>query len=240
MQNYFFKKKFLFFCILICFFSFCNTETYIPKGVPLNAKFDRKRNVYTLRENDSEKVWYDSGKIYSDCKIGTSGKYEGVCNFYSEKNQILISTGSYKNGLRDGLWYWYFPNSKVYFKQEFDHTKRRMDFFVETDKMGTEHGSYERFYDNGQLEETGTYDTGYKTGTWKKFYRSGKLEYQGEYKLKQGKSIKTKNWLYYFPNEKLEAKETYTDLGELISRITYRIDGSENCKITKSEVNCIK
>lgn len=198
-----------------------------PIGVPNEAKFDRKRNIYTLRTDKMESVWYASGKKYSDCELRKSGKYNGICNYYFENNGEILSTGLLVNGLRDKLWFWFFPNGKVYYRQEFNHENRRSDFLVETELIGTEHGKYERFYDNGKLEERGYYDTGYKTGLWEKFYRSGKKEFIGNYKNNR----RILNWVYYFPNEKVEALEYFHSSGEFIERKTFFSNGEANCII---------
>jgi antitoxin component YwqK of YwqJK toxin-antitoxin module len=201
-----------------------------PTNVPNEAKFDRKRNVYLHRTDKRESVYYASGKKYSECDLGTTGKYNGICNYYYEDNGKLLSSGYVVNGLRDKLWHWYFPNQQVYYRQEFNHEKRRTDFLVETELIGTEHGKYERFYDNGKLEERGSYDTGYKTGLWEKFYRSGKKEFMGNYK----NNTRVSNWIYFFPNEKVEALEFFQASGEFIERKTFYSNGKPNC-IIKTE-----
>ena len=134
------------------------------------------------------------------------------------------------NSLKDGLWYWYFPNGNIYYKQNFNHAKRRTDFWVETNLLGNEHGSYERYYENGKLEERGEFDTGYKSGKWEKFYPTGQMEYTGEY----SKGKKIGNWKFFYPDGKKEAAEVFDSKTELISRITFFPDGSLNCKNEKN------
>ncbi len=219
--------KFLFLFFLI----FCK-ERSNPNGIPTEAKFDRKKNIYVLRTKEFEQVWYDSGKIYSKAFLNpTTGLFEGEYISYSEKNGNIISKGFYKNCLKDGLWYWYFPNGNIYYKQEFSAANRRQDFIVDTCQIGTEHGKVSRYYPNGKLEEEGNFHTGYKNGEFKKYYQNSKLEYLGSYK----KENKIGKWEYYYPNGKLESKEIFDQKSNLIIRETYFSDGKLNCIKTKTE-----
>ena len=213
---------------LTFFFTYCNTENQMkyPNGVPTDAKFDRKKNIFTLVKDQHEYTWYESGQLYSDCALNTIGIRHGECNYFFEANGKPLSKGSFVNSLKDGLWYWYFPNGNIYYKQYFNHAKRRTDFWMETNLLGNEHGSYERYYENGKLEERGEYDTGYKTGKWEKFYRSGQLEFAGSYL----RDNKVGSWKFYYPNGKIEAEENFTAKSEFVSRVTYFPNGSLNCQ----------
>lgn len=217
--------------LILLIFLFCK-EQENPNGIPVNAKYDRKKNIYVLRTKELEQVWYDSGKIYSKANLNKiTGLFDGEYISYSEKNENIISKGSYKNGLRDGLWFWYFPNGKIYYKQEFSHNHRREDFIIQTHQIGTEHGKVFRYYPNGKLEEEGNFDTGYKDGEFKKFYQNGKLEYKGNYK----KESKIGTWEYYYSNGNLESKEIFDEKSNLLKKETYFSDGKLNCVILKKE-----
>lgn len=217
---------------LLFLFSFCNAENQMkrPNGVPKEAKFDRKKNIYNLNKDQRQYTWYESGKLYANCQTNAIGVLDGECSYYFEKNDNILSKGNYVNSLKDGLWYWYFPNGNIYYKQNFNHAKRRTDFWVETNLLGNEHGSYERYYENGKLEERGEFDTGYKSGKWEKFYPTGQMEYTGEY----SKGKKIGNWKFFYPDGKKEAEEVFDSKTELISRITFFPDGSLNCKNEKN------
>lgn len=224
MNQFTLKLFFISFLILITQCSLDNQMNY-PTGVPKEASFDRKKNVFVLRKDKHEYIWYDNGKLYSDCELNEIGIRNGKCEFFSEFNGNLLSKGNYVNNLRDGLWHWYFPNGNIYYKQNFSHKFKR-DFWVETNLIGNEHGPYERYYSNGQLEEKGEYDQGFKSGKWEKFYPSGKLEYTGAYE----KDNKIGSWKFYFPNGNLEAEENFSNKAEFLSRITYFPNGNVNCK----------
>lgn len=219
--------KFLF---LVSLF-FCKHQEN-PSEIPKDAKFDRKKNIYVLRNSNLETVWYDSGKIYSKAELNPkTGLNDGAYISYSEKNGNKISTGNFKEGLKDGLWFWYFPNGNIYYKQEFSYKNRREDFIVKTSQIGTEHGKVFRYYPSGKLEEEGNFDSGYKDGEFKKFYQNQNLEYKGVYK----KEKKIGTWEYYYSNGKLESKEKYDSNSNLISRESYFSDGKPNCIQNKSE-----
>lgn len=226
------KQPILLISLLCLFLSFCNAESQmkIPIGIPKEAKFDRKKNIFTLVKDQHEYTWYESGQLYADCELNSIGIRNGECKYYFESNGKLLSKGNFVNALKDGLWYWYFPNGNIYYKQYFNHAKRRTDFWMETNLLGNEHGPYERYYDNGNLEERGEYDTGYKSGKWEKFYRSGQIEYTGSYLVDK----KIGFWKFYYPNGKLEAEEDFDAKSEFVSRITYFPDGNVNCKNYKN------
>ena len=202
----------------------------LPAGVPKEAMFDRKKNIFTLTKDGQELVWYDNGKLYSDCKLGANGIRNGECRYYSEFNGNLLSNGNYVDNFKDGLWYWYFPNGNVYYKQNFS-SKERRTFWMETNLLGNEHGSYERYYQDGKLEERGEYEAGFKSGKWEKYYPNGKLEYTGSYL----KDNKIGQWKFYFADGKIEAEESFDSKSEFLSRLTYFPDGNLNCKNFKDK-----
>lgn len=206
-----------------------------PANVPAHAKYNRKLAYFQVIENGKDKRWNENGILVSDCEVNAARISNGDCKTYSQITGKIVSEGKFVDSLRDGLWFWYFPDGKVYYKMNYDFKKRRKDFWVETNLIGNEHGSYERYYSDGSLEEKGDYDTGYKTGEWKKFYRSGTPEYIGYYL----KDKKVKTWKYFYSNGKIEAEEIFDETGVFQKRISYTPDGKEHCKIEKEIVNCI-
>ncbi len=228
ISNFHFFRKLILVFGLLCLFSFCNPEHQMkrPNGVPKEANFDRKKNIYTLNKDQHLYTWYESGKLYADCQTNSIGILHGECTYYFETSDRILSKGNFVNTLKDGLWYWYFPNGNIYYKQNFNHAKRRTDFWVETNLLGNEHGSYERYYEDGKLEERGDYDTGYKSGYWEKYHKNGKLEYTGSYLRDQ----KIGNWKYYYADGKMEAEENFGTKSEFLNRVTYFPDGGLNCK----------
>ena len=224
-------KSILLFSFLF-YFTFCNVDSQmkLPVGVPKEAKFDRKKNIFTLIKDGQELVWYDNGKLYSDCKLGVNGMRNGECRYFSQFNGNLLSIGIYADNFKDGLWHWYFPNGNIYYKQNFSKDHKR-PVWVETNLLGNEHGAYERYYQDGKLEERGDYEAGFKSGKWEKYYPNGKLEYTGSYL----KDNKIGQWKFYFADGKVEAEESYDSKSEFVSRLTYFPDGSLNCKNFKDK-----
>lgn len=211
------------FILLFFYFLFwnCNSKLLPPKGVPQEAVYEKRQNIYYLKKDGHEKQWSAEGWLYSDCELDSQGAMTGLCKTYSKEGQV-ISEGKLVNGNRDGVWQWYFLDGKIYTRLEHNHEKKRI-YWMSTQKIGNEHGFYERFYSDGQLELKGYYDSGYMNGKWEKYYRSGKIEYQGEYL----KEKKIGEWFYYYPNGSIEAVEKYNEKSELVERKLYLPDGKE-------------
>ena len=202
--------------------------------MPQNASFDKKTNGYTLLGNGKELKWYDNGEPYSNCEVNSANVLDGNCSVYARGTGIVLGSGKFKNGQRDGIWKWNFSDGKPYYVQNFTYGKKRI-YWVET-VWGNEDGSYQRFYNSGQLEERGLYDSGYKTSAWLKYYRNGKQEYSGFFL----KDKKIKNWIYYFPSGKKEAEEFFDNAGNLLKRITYYENGKLMCErnVPQNKLNC--
>ena len=75
--------------------------------------------------------------------------------------------GSFKDGLRHGVWVHFHDNGEV---------KSRGGF-----QDGLKHGSWIGFYENGQLFYKGRYVEGKKYGLWVSYYDDETLFYQGSF-----------------------------------------------------------
>ncbi len=75
--------------------------------------------------------------------------------------------GSFKGGLRHGVWIHFHDNGEV---------KSQGGF-----KNGLKHGSWTGFYENGQLFYKGHYVEGKKDGLWVSYYDDATLFYQGNF-----------------------------------------------------------
>ena len=65
---------------------------------------------------------------------------------------------------------------------------------------------YEKFYENGQLEQRRTYNNGEMDGLWESYYENGQLQLRGNYK-----------------NGKLDGPyETFHDNGQIKERLFYK------------------
>ena len=69
--------------------------------------------------------------------------------------------GSFKNGVKDGTWVWYYENGQVFFKGSY--------------KNGKKEGAWVRYYDNGQLFYKGNFKNGKKEGAWVRNHSDGTL-----------------------------------------------------------------
>ncbi|WCL48707.1 toxin-antitoxin system YwqK family antitoxin [Leptospira sp. GIMC2001] len=213
------------FSITISFFLSCRSEG-IPAGVPENANYDRKTNVFSIKRDGYMFQYYKTGELYSKCKVNENGALDGLCENFLKDNQIRISWGNFQNGQRHGTWTWTFPDGSNYVVQNFTYGKKR-EFWIPVEIWGNEDGEYMRFYPTGKIEEKGFYDSGYKSGSWQKFYNDGKLEYRGSYL----KGKKVGGWEYFYPQGSQEAMEEYDSTGKLILRYTYYPNGNLWCKI---------
>lgn len=227
---YYFSTSILFILLLFN----CSDHSAAKKlNIPPGATFNKKMNLYQLSANGIQRQWNNEGKLYSECQLNEKGLLNGECKMYSQVSGELISKGFYKNNLKDGEWIWNFPDGKIYYKLNYAFNKKRA-YWIDTNLIGNEHGLYERYYDNGVLEEKGFFDSGFKIGDWEKFYRSGKQEYKGSF----NKDKKIGDWVYYFPDGKTEIEEKFNDDGILIFRKTYYPDGKLACEIKEGKTSC--
>ncbi|MDX1959759.1 MAG: hypothetical protein SFU98_14380 [Leptospiraceae bacterium] len=218
-----------FFLLLVIALSFCNQENKFPEPIPKDASFEKRTGLYSFIKDKKFFQYSESGKKYSECEVNDKGEKEGLCKTFSIQTQALLSEGKMRmnpkdgQSYKDGVWVWRFPNGNIYYKQEFAFDKKK-SFWIDTNLLGNEHGEYERFYEDGKLEEKGNFDSGKRTGAWKKYYRNTKLEFVGSYRNDK----KIGNWIFYYPNGNEEMKEQYDETSKLTSRITYNLDGSKN------------
>ena len=78
------------------------------------------------------------------------------------------TTGSFKNGKRDGSWLDYWENGQLQSKT--NH------------KNGKLEGSWVSYHLNGQLRDKGQYKNGLKDGSWVSYFGNGQLRSKGNYK----------------------------------------------------------
>ena len=133
---------------------------------------------------------------------------------------------------RDGLYYKKNTN-EVYSGPVFNINGQTSEGYI---KKGKEHGKFEFYYSNGQLQLEGTWKDGKSDGLWKGYYENGQLEVERTYK--DGKE----NGLYksYYDNGQLKEERTYKD-GELIESKEYHNQITNNWMelkvwMTKEEV----
>ncbi|PJZ71249.1 hypothetical protein CH373_01700 [Leptospira perolatii] len=214
---------------LINLILYCNSEVR-PTGIPANAKHDKKRNVYVLEEAGRQKIYYENGKLYSDCPIDQTKQYHGVCKTFARTEDSVASEGEYNHGAKLGKWKWFFPDGKPYILQSYGPGPIRPES-AWLGEEGNEEGTFERYYHSGALELKGFYREGRKSDFWQKYFPNGELEFSGTYL----NGNKVRSWFYYFPNGKTESIEVYTENGKLLSRVLYLPTGAKLCETTELE-----
>ena len=123
-----------------------------PKKYKLNCSYSLDKKGYTFE------------KISSSVNIIVDGVEEDVPNSSGNYNDI-----TWKGGLKNGPGTEYFgkPKGPVYIKCSF-----------RDDEL---HGSYERFYESGQLRSKGQFIDGAQTGFWEWFDEDGKFVKKGTF-----------------------------------------------------------
>ncbi len=216
----------------------CNKEKKVPAGIPENANYNKRTNLYSFYKDNKNYLYSESGKIFSECETNSNKESEGLCKTFSVTNGEMLSYGMMKKNptkgqtYKDGIWIWKFVGGQIYYKQSFAFDKIKA-LWIETNLLGNEHGPYERYYEDGKLEEIGVFDTGKKNGEWIKYYRNSIVEYKGTYRSDKKIGL----WKYFYPNGKIEIEELYSDKFKLISRKTFFLDGTPNCKIENEIAN---
>ena len=97
--------------------------------------------------NGTEKGFYPVSKI--------SGKEK------KDKSRNLEYEGSYKDGIREGLWKWWYENEQLSIEANY--------------KNGKLEGLYRAWHNNGQLLLKTNYKSGEEIGVFKRWYESGQL-----------------------------------------------------------------
>ena len=106
----------------------------------------------------------DNGITYSDGKV-----YSGSCHMIYE-DEFLWKTLTYKRG-------------KLYKEISYHIPEGGIDYIGYRDKDGNIHGSFEKYYKNGNMEIDGQLKTGYYNGNWDYFNEEGELIKEIRYKM---------------------------------------------------------
>ncbi len=222
--------KLLFFILSI--FINCAKNKY-PDSIPTLATYDKKSNSYILIKDNIKTVWNEKGQIFSETNLDELGRENGTSKTFFPETGALLSVGNFKSGEREGIWEWYFPDGKIYYRSGYSPDKKRQ-VWIATNVLGNEHGIHERYYDNGNIEERGTYEFGLKVGRWEKFFKNGKQEHFGSYSSDKKIGI----WVYLYPNGNKVAEEKYDENGKLINRTTFYPNGKEECIVSSDSRAC--
>ena len=93
---------------------------------------------------------------------------------------------------------------------------------------GKQHGSWERYYDNGKLSYKGNYVDGKEHGYWEVYHSNGNLWSKGNYV----DGIRHGYWEYYYSSGNLYSKGFY-DMG---NKVDYNPDEPKAIELTLDEI----
>ncbi len=124
----------------------------------------RDENYFNGREDGQMVEYSDSGTVLTRGEF-INGEKEGEW-FYQVNDHSEI--GSYKTGLKDGLWKYFYEEGTMQFIGEFNQDLAE--------------GKHKYFYPNGELKEERWYNRGIREKNWKKYDELGKLELTITYK----------------------------------------------------------
>jgi len=214
-MNYFIK----YFLLLVLLIYFINCERlYVPPrpaSVFKEASYNHRFRQWRYEDNQKEIIWFEDGKLFREAKKENQ-LYHGVYIQYF-RNGSISQKGNYDQGYRVGEWVYYFPNGKIYLTIHYLKFPIDKNKFVLNGEFGNENGPYIRYYDNGQVEEMGTYYAGSFHQKRIRFYKNGKKQFEIFYN--QGKKNGTAK--FYDSEERLLSEEYYqNDLLEKL--ISYR------------------
>jgi antitoxin component YwqK of YwqJK toxin-antitoxin module len=86
---------------------------------------------------------------------------------YFEGHKLKKSEGIIKNGLKEGLWLYYYPNGRI-----------QKEIFYKNNK---ENGSWTMWHENGQKYIEQNKSDGLSDGKWVEYYENGSLKEIGVY-----------------------------------------------------------
>jgi len=137
---------------------------------------------------------YDSNRNLSAYGPIKENKKEGLWSFYSRLG-LQIETGHYTNGLKTGDW------GEVYTNE---NASPRIKKTYINDSL---EGSYTSYFDNKQIDSTGTFLNNKQIGAWISYYNTGIIYKKGEYK----KGKKENVWNYYHSTGEIYTNGQYTN-----------------------------
>ncbi len=159
-----------------------------------NGNIEQKGKYIRGKPNDKWVWYYQNGSLLRNEDF-IKGKSEGLYVEYAEDSTIIVkgnfidgkkegkwiyNVGDqkeeryYKDGLKDGLWKYFYSNKKLKFE----------GYFMQDEAQGI----HKHFYENGKLKQEGKYMMGKPHGAWKSYSPEGMIEVSISYLL--GKEIK--------------------------------------------------
>ena len=160
---------------------------------------------------DENKLVERSGLKY---EVNTDKPFSGKTFITYENGQNKVE-GSWKSGIKDGLWTYYSENGSK------DSSG--------TYKDGKKDGLWTEWYENGKKMNEGIYKDGKKDGNWTSWYENRLRMDEGTYK----DGVIDGLWTWWYGNGQKNSEVTYKD-GKLISEECWEEDGN-GCECESGE-----
>lgn len=138
------------------------------------------------------KIYYEDGTLASDGFYANSKK-DSIWDYYSYYDQKLKSRETYKNGLKDGYSWNYYPDGTVFEQTMWKH--------------GLKDGIWKQFYQDGSLRLNANWAGGKLTGDYLVYYNNGNPMVVGLYKDDKREGT----WEYYNENGSRNQEIVYAD-----------------------------
>lgn len=169
----------------------------------------------TFREYDiSGKVIkseeYLNGQLVDLTSIDPKGrtvKMEVRREYYPNAQDRIV--GTYKNGVKDGIFREYSMEGDVIASTVYKDGKTISEGIM--DDSGLEQGHWKYFFSKNKVKSEGDYKDGKRTGLWKFYHDNGNLMEQGSYVDGKPEGI----WVWFYENGKTLRQETYKNGQEI-------------------------
>ena len=147
-------------------------KEYSPKGSLISAtkyvKGVLQTNVPELAKLDLKTEYYEGG--------------------------FIKSTGTYKNGMPEGVHRQFSPDGKVTGAKVYADGILTGEGILDT--AGRQQGLWKEYYSNGQIKSKGEYINSKRIGEWTFYFSNGKIEQKGKY---DNKGRAQGVWKWYYP-----------------------------------------
>lgn len=158
------------------------------------------RTISMMSDNGDlsrSKLYHRNGKLMAEGKYFKQSK-DSIWNYYSENFGILLSTETYVNTVKQGVWKTYYPSGVV--AEEINYSRN------------AKNGSWKKFHTESSLKLEGTYVNDIKEGSFKLYHPDGQLELLGTYKEGFQNGVWTQ-----FDKYGVKLSEKEYDMGKLVS-----------------------
>jgi len=158
--------------------------------------FNRSNELYsgTLELYNVDNTLYQSGSLREGKKTGEWLNFD---------NNGLSKTSNYAGGKKNGLEVTYFTKT--------DAKSKRISSTTLYD-AGDKTGEFSRWFDNGQLAESGQYSNNKKSGLWRYYTKKGQITKTGRFD-QNGKE--TGIWDYWFDDGQQKFSKRFKDGNEI-------------------------